>query len=159
MSDIWRWLALKLKVAMRLRQRITTNMPNITSEPCTRALTRVRPCTHKIARSALPPKADIGSDIPHVAFVPISDIHVLRSTSGSTSRRPRFRCPTRQSQATVLVAKARSLRQAGLSQTIYHSGQKVWPQVWNNRLEGCNSERGIKLPQAGHRVLRLLLST
>ena len=57
------------------------------------------------------------------------------------------------------MAKARSLRQAGLSQTVYHFGEKVWPQVWNYRLEGRNSKRGIKLPQTRHRVLRLLLST
>ena len=70
-----------------------------------------------------------------------------------------FQVSARQIQATVLMAKARSLRQAGLSQTVYHFGEKVWPQVWNYRLEGRNSERGIKLPQTRHRVLRLLLST
>ena len=89
---------------------------------------------------------------------PISDIHVLRPASKSTSRRP-VSVSARQIQAAVPMAKARLLRQAGLSQTICHSGEKVWPWVWNYRLEGCNSERGIKLPQTRHRVLRLLLST
>ena len=40
-----------------------------------------------------------------------------------------FQLSARQIQATVLMAKARSLRQAGLSQTVYHFGEKVWPQV------------------------------
>jgi hypothetical protein len=42
MSDIWRWPALKLKMAMRSQQRITTNTLNITSDRCTRVLTRTK---------------------------------------------------------------------------------------------------------------------
>ena len=48
-------------------------------------------------------------------------VHVLRPASKSTSRPP-FQVSARQIQATVLMAKARSLRQAGLSQTVSASG-------------------------------------
>ena len=42
MSDIWRWPAPKLKMAIRLRRRTTTSTPSITSDRCSRALTRAR---------------------------------------------------------------------------------------------------------------------
>src|ERR1700730_14505621 len=34
MSDIWRWPVLKLKMAIRSRQRTTTSTPNIISDRC-----------------------------------------------------------------------------------------------------------------------------
>ena len=34
MSDIWRWPVLKLKMAIRSRQRTTISTPNIISDPC-----------------------------------------------------------------------------------------------------------------------------
>ena len=40
MSDICRWPALKLKMAIRLRQKTTTSTLSITSDRCSRALTR-----------------------------------------------------------------------------------------------------------------------
>ena len=40
MSDICRWPALKLKMAIRLRQKTTTSTPSITSDRCSLALTR-----------------------------------------------------------------------------------------------------------------------
>jgi hypothetical protein len=42
MSDIWRWPAPKLKMAIRLRRRTTISTPSITSDRCSRALTRAR---------------------------------------------------------------------------------------------------------------------
>ena len=40
MSDICRWPALKLKMAIRLRQKTTTSTLSITSDRCSRARTR-----------------------------------------------------------------------------------------------------------------------
>jgi hypothetical protein len=34
----------------------------------------LRACTYKVARSALPPIADIGSDLAHICFVPEPDM-------------------------------------------------------------------------------------
>ena len=42
MSDIWRWPALKRKMAMRSQQRTTTSTLNITSDRCSRVLARAR---------------------------------------------------------------------------------------------------------------------
>jgi len=42
MSDIWRWPALKLKMAIRLPQRTTSSTLSITSDRCSRAPTSAR---------------------------------------------------------------------------------------------------------------------
>jgi hypothetical protein len=50
MSDIWCWPVLKLKMAMRLRQRTTISTPNITLDRCLQIQERPKALIDNIQR-------------------------------------------------------------------------------------------------------------
>ena len=97
MSDICRWPALKLKMAIRLRQKTTTSTLSITSDRCSLALTRAsRPFAGRLHHRSKRKRASgrlIADYEARPGFV---------SVVQSRAHRPLSRCETAQGYCLIL---------------------------------------------------------